>query len=77
MVRRRERLAQAALKIASPGVPDLYQGTETWALSLVDTDNRRPVDFARSASALAGLDVAPGGVAPSSKGGGTAGRRCW
>ena len=33
------------LKIASPGVPDFYQGTELWDLSLVDPDNRRPVDF--------------------------------
>jgi (1->4)-alpha-D-glucan 1-alpha-D-glucosylmutase len=38
-------LAQLALKIASPGVPDFYQGTELWDLSLVDPDNRRPVDF--------------------------------
>jgi (1->4)-alpha-D-glucan 1-alpha-D-glucosylmutase len=34
------------LKVASPGVPDFYQGTELWDLSLVDPDNRRPVDFA-------------------------------
>jgi (1->4)-alpha-D-glucan 1-alpha-D-glucosylmutase len=33
------------LKITSPGVPDFYQGTELWDLSLVDPDNRRPVDF--------------------------------
>jgi (1->4)-alpha-D-glucan 1-alpha-D-glucosylmutase len=38
-------LAQVALKIASPGVPDFYQGSELWDLSLVDPDNRRPVDF--------------------------------
>ena len=38
-------LAQQALKLTSPGVPDLYQGTELWDLSLVDPDNRRPVDF--------------------------------
>jgi (1->4)-alpha-D-glucan 1-alpha-D-glucosylmutase len=38
-------LAQTLLKIASPGVPDFYQGTELWDLSLVDPDNRRPVDF--------------------------------
>jgi (1->4)-alpha-D-glucan 1-alpha-D-glucosylmutase len=38
-------LAQVVLKVASPGVPDFYQGTETWDLSLVDPDNRRPVDF--------------------------------
>ena len=39
-------LAQMALKIGSPGVPDFYQGSELWDLSLVDPDNRRPVDFA-------------------------------
>jgi (1->4)-alpha-D-glucan 1-alpha-D-glucosylmutase len=38
-------LAQALLKICAPGVPDFYQGTELWDLSLVDPDNRRPVDF--------------------------------
>jgi len=40
-------LAQALLKIASPGVPDFYQGTEFWDFSLVDPDNRRPVDFGK------------------------------
>jgi len=39
-------LAQALLKLTAPGIPDLYQGTELWSLSLVDPDNRRPVDFA-------------------------------
>jgi (1->4)-alpha-D-glucan 1-alpha-D-glucosylmutase len=38
-------LSQTLIKIASPGVPDFYQGTELWDLSLVDPDNRRPVDF--------------------------------
>jgi (1->4)-alpha-D-glucan 1-alpha-D-glucosylmutase len=38
-------LAQLLLKAASPGVPDFYQGMELWDLSLVDPDNRRPVDF--------------------------------
>ena len=38
-------LSQLAVKISSPGVPDFYQGTEMWDLSLVDPDNRRPVDF--------------------------------
>ena len=38
-------LAQVVLKIAAPGVPDLYQGTELWDFSLVDPDNRRAVDF--------------------------------
>jgi (1->4)-alpha-D-glucan 1-alpha-D-glucosylmutase len=38
-------LAQQVVKIAAPGVPDFYQGTEFWDLSLVDPDNRRPVDY--------------------------------
>ena len=38
-------LGQKALQLLGPGVPDLYQGTELWDLSLVDPDNRRPVDF--------------------------------
>jgi (1->4)-alpha-D-glucan 1-alpha-D-glucosylmutase len=38
-------LAQVTLTLGSPGVPDFYQGTELWDLSLVDPDNRRPVDF--------------------------------
>lgn len=45
-------LAQALLLLASPGIPDLYQGTELWDLSLVDPDNRRPVDFALRAEML-------------------------
>jgi (1->4)-alpha-D-glucan 1-alpha-D-glucosylmutase len=39
-------LAQTTLKLMSPGVPDTYQGTELWDFSLVDPDNRRPVDYA-------------------------------
>ena len=39
-------LTQTLLKHTAPGVPDLYQGTELWDLSLVDPDNRRPVDYA-------------------------------
>ena len=39
-------LAQTVLKLTLPGVPDIYQGTELWDLSLVDPDNRRPVDYA-------------------------------
>jgi (1->4)-alpha-D-glucan 1-alpha-D-glucosylmutase len=38
-------LGQTLIKITAPGVPDFYQGTELWDLSLVDPDNRRPVDF--------------------------------
>ncbi|HKI70380.1 MAG TPA: malto-oligosyltrehalose synthase, partial [Verrucomicrobiae bacterium] len=39
-------LAQTLIKLTAPGVPDIYQGNELWDLSLVDPDNRRPVDFA-------------------------------
>jgi len=38
-------LGQTLIKMLAPGVPDFYQGTELWDLSLVDPDNRRPVDF--------------------------------
>ena len=48
-------LAQTALLLTCPGVPDLYQGTELWELSLVDPDNRRPVDYAARARLLATL----------------------
>jgi (1->4)-alpha-D-glucan 1-alpha-D-glucosylmutase len=40
-------LSQTLLKIASPGVPDFYQGADLWDLTLVDPDNRRPVDYSR------------------------------
>jgi (1->4)-alpha-D-glucan 1-alpha-D-glucosylmutase len=49
-------LAQVALKIASPGVPDFYQGTELWDVTLVDPDNRRPVDYDQRRSALQAAD---------------------
>jgi (1->4)-alpha-D-glucan 1-alpha-D-glucosylmutase len=45
-------LSQLVLKATLPGVPDFYQGAELWDLSLVDPDNRRPVDFAARAAAL-------------------------
>jgi (1->4)-alpha-D-glucan 1-alpha-D-glucosylmutase len=48
-------LAQTLLKLVAPGVPDTYQGTEEWNLSLVDPDNRRPVDYARLRADLAGI----------------------
>ena len=51
-------LAQVAVKIAAPGVPDFYQGTEVWDFSLVDPDNRRLVDYDRRKTLLAGLDEA-------------------
>jgi (1->4)-alpha-D-glucan 1-alpha-D-glucosylmutase len=49
-------LAQTVLRMASPGIPDLYQGTEFWDFSLVDPDNRRPVDFAARHAALDAVD---------------------
>jgi (1->4)-alpha-D-glucan 1-alpha-D-glucosylmutase len=48
-------LAQTAAKLTAPGVPDIYQGCELWDLSLVDPDNRRPVDFARRKAEMADL----------------------
>ncbi len=48
-------LSQALLRLTAPGVPDLYQGTEYWDFSLVDPDNRRPVDFAARQASLAEL----------------------
>jgi (1->4)-alpha-D-glucan 1-alpha-D-glucosylmutase len=49
-------LSQVVLKLGAPGVPDFYQGTELWDLSLVDPDNRRPVDFQARAAWLAELE---------------------
>lgn len=46
-------LQQTVLRLTSPGIPDLYQGTELWDFSLVDPDNRRPVDFTRREAWLA------------------------
>jgi len=45
-------LAQLLIKLTAPGIPDVYQGTELWDLSLVDPDNRRPVDYEERARAL-------------------------
>ena len=52
-------LTQLVLKCTVPGVPDFYQGNEAWDFSLVDPDNRRPVDFAARAEALAGAGESP------------------
>ncbi len=49
-------LGQTVLKLTAPGVPDIYQGCELWDLSLVDPDNRRPVDFTQRAAMLAELE---------------------
>ncbi len=51
-------LSQLVLKATAPGVPDFYQGNEFWDLSLVDPDNRRPVDYAARRDALRALDLA-------------------
>ena len=57
-------LAQVVLKATAPGLPDFYQGTELWDFSLVDPDNRRPVDYERRAMSLRKLNAADakGGV---------------
>ncbi|HEY4373700.1 MAG TPA: malto-oligosyltrehalose synthase [Burkholderiales bacterium] len=56
-------LSMVALKLTSPGMPDIYQGNELWDFSLVDPDNRRPVDYATRRGALSRLrTVAPEGV---------------
>ncbi len=49
-------LSQVLLKLTSPGVPDLYQGCELWDYSLVDPDNRRPIDYRRRREVLAELE---------------------
>lgn len=48
-------LSQVLIKLTAPGVPDFYQGSELWDLSLVDPDNRRPVDFGKRRAVLAEL----------------------
>jgi (1->4)-alpha-D-glucan 1-alpha-D-glucosylmutase len=56
----RSALGQTLLKLTAPGVPDVYQGDELWALSLVDPDNRRPVDWERRREALAEIVAGAG-----------------
>ena len=53
-------LGAKLVQLTMPGVPDVYQGCELAALSLVDPDNRRPVDFARTRSDLTALDAGAG-----------------
>jgi (1->4)-alpha-D-glucan 1-alpha-D-glucosylmutase len=48
-------LSQITLKCTAPGIPDIYQGSEHWDLSMVDPDNRRPVDFSARSEALGGV----------------------
>ena len=54
-------LTQSLLKLTSPGVPDIYQGTEIWDYSLVDPDNRRPVDYELRREMLKSLSSATPG----------------
>jgi (1->4)-alpha-D-glucan 1-alpha-D-glucosylmutase len=58
----RAALGQLLLKLTTPGIPDVYQGDELWDLSLVDPDNRRPVDWAARREAL---EAVRGGAAPT------------
>jgi (1->4)-alpha-D-glucan 1-alpha-D-glucosylmutase len=50
-------LSQTLIKLTVPGVPDIYQGSELWNLSLVDPDNRRPVDYELRASLLQEMKI--------------------
>jgi (1->4)-alpha-D-glucan 1-alpha-D-glucosylmutase len=54
-------LAQTLLKLTAPGVPDIYQGCELWKLTLVDPDNRRPVDFSVQRQSLQAMQAAVAG----------------
>jgi (1->4)-alpha-D-glucan 1-alpha-D-glucosylmutase len=56
---RRNSLAQTTLALTCPGIPDIYQGTELWDLSLVDPDNRRPVDYSQRRRQLAHVTQNP------------------
>lgn len=60
-------LAQALVKVASPGVPDVYQGCDLWDLALVDPDNRRPVDYDLRRSTLRRIRDAVGSGTPRSQ----------
>jgi (1->4)-alpha-D-glucan 1-alpha-D-glucosylmutase len=53
---RSNSLSQKLVQLTMPGIPDVYQGTELWDLSLVDPDNRRPVDYDLRRRLLADLD---------------------
>jgi (1->4)-alpha-D-glucan 1-alpha-D-glucosylmutase len=53
-------LVQAVLKLTLPGMPDIYQGSELWDLSLVDPDNRRPVDYTARMQALEEVEATLG-----------------
>ncbi|MDG4668861.1 malto-oligosyltrehalose synthase [Mycobacterium sp. 236(2023)] len=55
---RSDSLGQKLIALTAPGIPDVYQGTELWEDSLVDPDNRRPVDYTERRNALAAMDHA-------------------
>ena len=68
-------LGQKLVQLTMPGVPDVYQGTELWEDSLVDPDNRRPVDFAERSRLLESLgDAPPGSTRPARRNSGSPGR---
>lgn len=58
-------LSQTLIKLAAPGVPDFYQGSELWNLSMVDPDNRRPVDFEQRSGLLTAIRSACGQFLPA------------
>ncbi len=60
-------LIQTALKLTIPGVPDIYQGADLWDQSLVDPDNRRPIDFAHRRAVLEAEKAAAGPTDPMTK----------
>jgi (1->4)-alpha-D-glucan 1-alpha-D-glucosylmutase len=60
-------LSQTLLKLTAPGVPDVYQGCERWDFSLVDPDNRRPVDFEARQSTLAEFESAVSSLGPEDR----------
>lgn len=68
-------LAQVVLRSTSPGIPDTYQGCEGWEDSLVDPDNRRPVDVHHAAAELAAADAADVGALLARRGDGRIKRR--
>lgn len=66
---RTNSLALTLVKLTAPGVPDIYQGTEIWDLSLVDPDNRHPVDHAGLNAMLQGLETEDEASARDHRGG--------
>jgi (1->4)-alpha-D-glucan 1-alpha-D-glucosylmutase len=60
-------LSQTLLKLTCPGVPDIYQGNDLWDFSLVDPDNRRPIDYAHRKQMLASMDGLVSGMSRESE----------